>query len=239
MDNDGVRYTPAERTALGFDASIPIATQNPEAAEKLADRYGGRTKDEFSGLSPVKKKPNLNLSNGGALVSQGIQFAQSIGQSYGDVSSRDELMANAGTVNAQGSGFDYQKYNDIDRSAEFRKLSKENTTNTFKTMGTGAALGGTIGSVVPGVGNVIGAAAGAVIGGVVGLFGSKHRRSKLRKRMFNAQQSINAANNYNQSSAQTDYLQQDYLQQYGNTQDDVIYGARHGKDLKQPIVKYE
>ena len=54
--------------------------------------------------------------------------------------------------------------------------SASNTTNTLAMTGSGAAAGGAIGSVVPGVGTLIGGAAGAIIGGIAGLFGGRKAR---------------------------------------------------------------
>lgn len=239
IDNDGIQRPINQTTALGFDSNTPITKQDFQAASDIASRYGsGDMLPETSGYE-VGGKPKIGWEAGGSIISNGIQFAQSVNDSFGDVAHTGELQANAGSRYAYGSGFGYQRQNDIDTQQQLRKLSKENTANTFKAMGTGAALGGAIGSIFPGAGTLIGTGIGAVVGGVVGLFGSKHRKNKLNKRMFNAQQQINRNNNYAQSSAQTDYLQQEYRQQYGNTQDDVIYSANRGKDLKQPIIKHE
>ncbi len=54
---------------------------------------------------------------------------------------------------------------------------------------SGAATGATIGSVVPGVGTAIGAVAGGIIGGAAGLFGSKKKKNKnKRKSTFGPEQ---------------------------------------------------
>jgi len=50
-------------------------------------------------------------------------------------------------------------------------LHKQHVSNTLSTMGAGAALGASIGSIFPGAGTAIGAAAGAVFGGIAGLLG--------------------------------------------------------------------
>lgn len=222
-------------TALGLDMNQrPVDQLNSQQIDRLEQQFGEGSRGSSGGGSQFGNR----LANaGGNIVTSGVQFAGAINESFGDVSSTGELQANAGTTQAQGSGFDYQKQNDINAQKEYNKLSKQNTKNTLGTMAAGAGFGAAVGSIFPGFGTAIGAVGGALIGGVVGLFGGKSRRRKLNRRIFNAQQQINANNNYYQSSAQTDYLQQDYLQQHGNTQDDVIYGARHGKDLKQPIRK--
>lgn len=186
--------------------------------------------------STYTPKSKLNFSNAGTMISQGIQFAQDIGTSFGDVSNENELMGDAGSTYAQGSGFGYQKQNAINEQEQYNKLRKENTANTLSTAASGAALGATIGSVVPGIGTAIGAVGGALIGGTVGWLGGDSRKRKLRQRMFNAQQQVVRNNNYYQSSAHSDYLQKNYLQKHGNTQDDMLYQADRGKDLRQFIT---
>lgn len=78
-----------------------------------------------------------------------------------------------------------------------RKVSSQNKINTLGAMGTGAALG----SVIPGLGTGVGAGIGAAVGLVTGLFGSSKRKAQARKRLFDAQQTVNRNNNYAQASA--------------------------------------
>lgn len=184
----------------------------------------------------IKPKSKLNFENAETMISQGIQFAQDVGASFGNVSNENELMGDAGSTYAQGSGFGYQKQNAINEQEQYNKLRKENTANTLSTAASGATLGATIGSVVPGIGTAIGAVGGALIGGTVGWLGGDSRKRKLRQRMFNAQQQVVRNNNYYQSSAHSGYLQKNYLQRYGNTQDDILYQANRGKDLRQFIT---
>jgi len=77
----------------------------------------------------------------------------------------------------------------------------------MKSAASGAALGATVGSIVPGVGTLIGGAVGGIAGAITGIFGGAHRKRVLKRRMFDAQQNANRYNNFNQSSAQSDYLQ--------------------------------
>ena len=67
-------------------------------------------------------------------------------------------------------------------------LHKQHVSNTLGTIGAGAALGGTIGSIFPGAGTAIGAGIGAVVGGIAGLIGGGNTHAKMRKRIYNAQQ---------------------------------------------------
>ena len=184
------------------------------------------------------KLPQINYTNGGGkidvgkgsnIASNAIAFIGSGINSFGPVKNENELMSDAGKTQSSGAGFSYISQNNIDRQAQLSELSNENTGNTLKTAGTGAALGASIGSIVPGLGTVIGGAVGGVVGALTGIFGGASRRRKLKRKIFNAQQEANRYNNFAQSSAQSDYLDQTYDANHEDTQDDVLY-ANKGKD---------
>lgn len=82
-----------------------------------------------------------------------------------------------------------------------RKVSSQNKMNTLGAMGAGAASGAALGSVIPGLGTLVGGGIGAAVGLVTGLFGSGKRKAQARKRLFDAQQTVNRNNNYAQASA--------------------------------------
>ena len=117
-------------------------------------------------------------------------------------------------------------------------MRKENTANTLKATSAGIGLGTAVGTgigmatgaAVGGVAGPIGAVAGAVIGLGVGLLGARHRKAKLRRQIFNAQQQVNHINIFNNASAQTDALSDAYYGEYGNTQGGALYSAKYGKD---------
>jgi hypothetical protein len=51
----------------------------------------------------------------------------------------------------------------------------------------------------------------------------------MRRRLQQAKINTINKNNYNQSSAQSDYMTQQYYNENGTTQDDLLY-AKYGKD---------
>jgi hypothetical protein len=67
-------------------------------------------------------------------------------------------------------------------------------------------LGATIGSIVPGVGTVLGGVIGGIGGLVGGLFGSNHRKRKMREAIRRAKLDAISRNDFNMSSAQSDYM---------------------------------
>lgn len=186
----------------------------------------------------ARKKLNLT-GKGGNIASSAINFIGSTMNAFGPVKSDEEILTDAGQTNAAGNGFTYLRQNHVNGDKEMAQLSKENTSNTLATAGTGAALGASIGSVFPGAGTIIGGAIGAIGGLFAGLFGGASRRRKMRQAIFNAQQKADRANNFNQSSAQSDYLQQRYAQEHGTTTDDDLYGYKNGKDNNMILPKYK
>ena len=127
-------------------------------------------------LASGAARKGLNLTGkGGNIASSAVNFIGSTMNAFGPVKSDEEILADAGQTNAAGNGFTYLRQNHVDGDKEMSKLSKENTSNTLATAGTGAALGASIGSVFPGAGTVIGGAIGAIGGLFAGLFGGAAR----------------------------------------------------------------
>ena len=179
-------------------------------------------------------KQRLN-SAGGSIGTNAVNFVGATMNSFGPTKSEGELMQESGQSVGYGSGFSYQRQNNIETDRQLSELSKENTANTLKTAGAGAALGATVGSIVPGLGTVIGGVVGGIAGGILGITGAAKRRRQMMKRIANAQRQVQRVNDYSMSGAYSDYLQNQYYQDNEYTQDDQIFAARHGKDLKQPI----
>ena len=163
-----------------------------------------------------------------------IQFGGSVYNAFQGPKSTSDIVAESGYTVGSGSGFTYNKLNNVDYNAQMSELSAQNTNNTLNAMGTGASLGGSIGMAFGPLGAGIGAAAGGLIGGITGLFGSSSRKRRLKRRMIEAQDRIRRTNNYSLASAQSDYLQNQFELEYGNTQDGELYVANKGKDLIRP-----
>ena len=187
------------------------------------------TMNYYNQQLPRAQSGGMTLSKGGNIATSAVAFTGDVMNSFSEVSEQNELLQRAGIRNQAGAGFNYTAQNDINESDEVKQLEKQNRGNTLKTMGTGAALGSAVGSIWPGVGTVIGGAVGAVAGLVTGMFGSSHRQRHLRRRLYDARERIHQINNFNRTSAHTDYLTQNYNQSHEDTQDDIMY-AKKGKD---------
>lgn len=214
--------------------SIPLPQQNnvnifgPNNQE-VWDKSADFTKNTTLINGVQQKASSLAHGNGGGVKNVGniaasaVQFLGSAVNSFGKVQDANEMFAHSGQSTGYGAGYTYVKQNNIDAAGEMADVKKENTANTFKTAGAGAALGGAIGGPW-------GAAIGAVGGFLTGLFGGRSRKRKLRKAIYNAQQDVTRKNTFSNASAQTDYLTQNYYNKYGNPYDDQIYNAKYGKD---------
>lgn len=165
----------------------------------------------------------------GHAASGAANFATNAVNSFGPTKTASTMMNDAGTSTGYGSGFTYQRQNNVNGAQQMDELNKENTGNTLKTAAAGATLGASFGP--------IGAAAGLVLGGVVGLIGGGARKREMLNQIKNAKLSTNAFNDYSFASGQSDFLQQNYNTRYDNSQDDLIYQAKDGKMPKMKLAK--
>lgn len=193
-------------------------------------------KSRYSKYKRIENLPGYAGGKIGNIASSAVSFAGSAINAFGNNKSSTELIGEAGTTSINNGSWTYSRQNDVNAQQQMSKLAKENTGNTLGAMGTGAALGGAIGSIFPGAGTVIGGAIGAVAGLVTGLIGSSARKRKLQKRLQEAQMTINRTNDFYQAQAQGNWLDQQYSLNHQNTQDDVLYSARHGKNIKRPTT---
>lgn len=212
-------YTPFwQNSNLANQVGIPGNIQRPTVLENYR--------------VPVNQGPGFGsrlAGNASSILSSGVAFGSSIGNAFGGVNSASNILDESGTSYSNGLGYGYQKVNDIDYDKQLTEVRKESQANTLKSTTTGASLGSSIGSVVGPVGSVIGGAIGAVGGFITGLFGAGHRKRKMQRRLEEARiRGINM-NGYNQSAAQSDYIANQYYNENGTTQDDVLY-AKRGKD---------
>ncbi len=173
----------------------------------------------------------------GGAINGAISFGGAVANSFSGVKSQSDMMAEAGMSVGQGTGFTYNKQNQIDLNAQRSELSAQNTQNTLAAAGTGAQLGGSIGMAFGPVGAGIGAVAGGLIGGIAGIFGGKSRKRRLERKMRAAQERVQNVNNYNLASAQTDYLDNQWALEHGNMQDQELFVANRGKDLVRPKIR--
>lgn len=224
-----------------------VTDLNPTAGGNMNGAKGTSTLQSGNGGAAGganAKSAGEGFANTGAAWGQAITSSVQAGFAINDawnqpVKSEGGLLGDAGTSQGQVGGVQYQRQNNINAGAEIAeekaKANKEIQNVTMATAGAGMATGLAIGATIGGSAGPIGAAAGAVVGTLAGLFvgsaAKKRALHKLNKRIMNAQVKVGTINSYGHSSAQTTQLQQEYAQDNGNTQGQVLY-ANRGKDMK-------
>lgn len=169
------------------------------------------------------------MSNASNIISSGLEFGKDISDAFHYNKSVGNILNEQGYHFAGNDNFGYQKINDVDFGREMSEVRRDNNANTLKTTASGAKAGATIGSVVGPVGTAVGTVIGGIGGFIGGLFGGAKRRREAARRLENARVKGINTNTYNMSSAQSDYLANDYYNTNGTTQDDLLY-AKRGKD---------
>ena len=217
-----------------FNTSLPNSSPSNTNTQSTQTQNTSNTLDNFGRAGAV-----ASTATGGAafgIGSSAISFGGSLLNSFSGVQSTQQLQNDAGYGSGSIGGISYSKYNNIDKNKEMSTLGAQNTSNTLGAAGSGAALGASVGSIIPGLGTVAGGVIGGAVGLIGGLFGGASRKRKLRRQMYEAQQLTDRTNQFNRSDADTQSLQQQYAQQYGNNDGQLLY-ANKGKDIKNDFKK--
>lgn len=172
---------------------------------------------------------DTNFGALGSAVSSGAQFVGAMNDAFSYNKSVDDLQMEAGTSQQSIGGIGYTAQNDVNTAAELSRVGSENTANTLKTAGTGAATGAAIGSVIPGLGTVAGGLIGGAVGFIGGLFGGGKRKREAEKRARIANQTAFLTNEFYRSGAKSTSLQQQFATNYGDSRQQTLYGAADGK----------
>lgn len=209
---------------IGLSPVQTPAIQSPNLAEGISGKI-----QPMRFNAPTGSLKNVNV---GGIISSGVQFAGDVANSFIQDRSTGDIMRDAGRTNNSVAGISYEKQKYADETNELRNLRRENAGNALKNIGSGAALGGAAGTVIPGIGTAIGAGIGAVVGGIVSIFGGVNRKRKLIKRLQESRNITNRANTYSKANAVTTYLTQDWGSKYGNEESQSLYTghAALGKD---------
>ena len=169
------------------------------------------------------------MSSASNIISSGLEFGKDLSDAFHYNKSVGNILNEQGYHFAGNDNFGYQKINDVDFNREMSEVRRDNNANTFKTAASGVKAGAAIGSVAGPVGTAIGSVIGGIGGFIGGLFGGAKRRREAARRLEQARVKGINTNTYNMSSAQSDYLTNDYYNTNGTTQDDLLY-AKRGKD---------
>lgn len=141
-----------------------------------------------------------------------------------------ELNQEAGESQHSAYGIGFTQQNQADADAERKAVRRQNTRNTIGLMGSGAALGASIGSLFPGLGTVIGGAVGAIGGLAAGIFGGKHRKKVMERKLQEQNAFAQNQGDWARSGAGSVYLAQDIRKKEGDYSAQAMYpGVKNGK----------
>ena len=217
----------AQNVDMGIVGKSLIPKLDPANPPKLQLKGGLMKKGNTSGGFGAKSK----AIDGAGMVQSAIAFGGDILGAFNQpVKTSSELLTDAGTSQNQIGGVSYEQQNSINEDAAKSELNAQANAATQKTLGSVAAMGGSLGMAFGPIGGAVGAVAGGLLGGIFGGAAKRRARARLRRRIFNGQQQAQRTNIFNRAGAQSNVLQQEYAQDYGDTQDDVLY-ANSGKDV--------
>lgn len=180
---------------------------------------------------PTQQSPAIDNSfDKSNIVGQGLTFLNSVTNTFGNNKSAESILTDGGTQQSNAMGVGYQRYLGPNEDKEWKDLKRENFQNTLGAVGSGAALGASVGSIVPGIGTLVGGVGGALVGGIASIFGSSSRKRKLERALNRARLTAQSRNMYAYSGAASKALEDNYYNSHMNTDNSVLY-ANRGKDL--------
>lgn len=192
--------------------------------------YGLPTQQSPAIGNSVSKSNIDNSFANSNIVGQGLTFLNSVTNTFGNNKSAESILTDGGTQQSNAMGVGYQRYLGPNEDKEWKDLKRENFQNTLGAVGSGAALGASVGSIVPGIGTLVGGVGGALVGGITSIFGSSSRKRKLERALNRARLTAQSRNMYAYSGAASKALENDYYNDHVNTDNSVLY-ANRGKDL--------
>lgn len=230
----GISATTAGLTGRVAGLSPQLLAKAQQQALTTGMKQAGKAslKNAFGSTAAVAG----NILNVGSAIYNGIALGKGLSSMDKNVKSTKDLQGSVSTFNDNINGVGYQGYGGIDTDAEIKymkALDKQSTVNnTTSGFGTGAGVGGLVGSIFPGAGNLIGAGIGGLFGAIGGLFMSHHKKrnheNKLRRRIGQLQISNDGYNTQALSEARTKALQNEYYDNNGYSTG--LYSADKGKD---------
>lgn len=227
---------PSVESAASKFAKDPNRIINPNEAYKAAQPVQKpETVNGITALQPDSQVPydgnKVEIKpSAGQKISSVVSGVSSLASNFINqqsmVKDTGELMRNAGSTQSSAGGVGYVEQNAISGNNEMSALDSSGLGNTLSSTASGAAAGATFGPY------------GAIIGGVVGLasglIGWSTSKSKLRKRIYNAQQLASRNNAGARAGAMSIAMKNNYANNHSGLTGGTLY-ANKGKDKWQRI----
>lgn len=209
---------------------ISLVPSTMPGSASIGKIYGLPTQQSPAIDNSLTKSNIDNSFDKSNIVGQGLTFLNSVTNTFGNNKSAESILTDGGTQQSNAMGVGYQRYLGPNEDKEWKDLKRENFQNTLGAVGSGAALGASVGSIVPGIGTLVGGVGGALVGGIASIFGSSSRKRKLERALNRARLTAQSRNTYAYSGAASKALENDYYNDHVNTDNSVLY-ANRGKDL--------
>ena len=209
---------------------ISVVPSTMTGSASIGKIYGLPTQQSPAIDNSLAKSNIDNSFDKSNIVGQGLTFLNSVTNTFGNNKSAESILTDGGTQQSNAMGVGYQRYLGPNEDKEWKDLKRENFQNTLGAVGSGAALGASVGSIVPGIGTLVGGVGGALVGGIASIFGSSSRKRKLERALNRARLTAQSRNMYAYSGAASKALEDNYYNSHMNTDNSVLY-ANRGKDL--------
>lgn len=209
---------------------ISLVPSTMPGSASIGKIYGLPTQQSPAIDNSLAKSNIDNSFDKSNIVGQGLTFLNSVANTFGNNKSAESILTDGGTQQSNAMGVGYQRYLGPNEDKEWKDLKRENFQNTLGAVGSGAALGASVGSIVPGIGTLVGGVGGALVGGIASIFGSSSRKRKLERALNRARLTAQSRNMYAYSGAASKALEDNYYNSHMNTDNSVLY-ANRGKDL--------
>lgn len=209
---------------------ISLVPSTMPSSASIGKIYGLPTQQSPAINNSLAKSNIDNSFDKSNIVGQGLTFLNSVANTFGNNKSAESILTDGGTQQSNAMGVGYQRYLGPNEDKEWKDLKRENFQNTLGAVGSGAALGASVGSIVPGIGTLVGGVGGALVGGIASIFGSSSRKRKLERALNRARLTAQSRNMYAYSGAASKALEDNYYNSHMNTDNSVLY-ANRGKDL--------
>lgn len=209
---------------------ISLVPSTMPGSASIGKIYGLPTQQSPAIDNSLAKSNIDNSFDKSNIVGQGLTFLNSVTNTFGNNKSAESILTDGGTQQSNAMGVGYQRYLGPNEDKEWKDLKRENFQNTLGAVGSGAALGASVGSIVPGIGTLVGGVGGALVGGIASIFGSSSRKRKLERALNRARLTAQSRNAYAYSGAASKALEDNYYNSHMNTDNSVLY-ANRGKDL--------
>lgn len=220
------RKTLSTKDLPGFAGGLETMTSGAKSI------FGNRTYEDLNpeGVKPKKSGGSHGSFDAGAAIGGTLQTIGAINAASQYNRTAADFIGSAGSSEGSINGVSFKQLNDIDEGSEMSRVSQENTQATLGAAASGASAGAAIGTVAGPIGTAVGGVLGGIVGGIGGILGGSSRKRKAEQALEQARRRQLAINLTNRDKAGTAGLQQMFMQNYGNLEDQSLFAAAEGKE---------